>query len=77
MEMITVDITTCYGCIIMSRMITRCAMTINNNQIKLPNQRYSENRSPISSLTELAVLLVHGVSIHSALCELHSVPRVD
>ena len=53
----------------------------NNSQLKLPNQRYRENRSEISAMTELAILPVPGVNIHTAqymfatLCALHAVPR--
>ena len=64
--MITIDITTWYGCIIITRMITRCAMSINNRQIKVPNQIYHGYRSPISVMTELAVLPGHGIRIHTA-----------
>ena len=57
----------CYGCILISRMITRCAMSIpNDSQIKLPNHIYHRNRSPIYAMTELAVLSEHGISTHTA-----------
>ena len=43
-----------------------CIEYTNNSQIKLPNQIYHGNWSPISAMTELAVLPLHGLSIHTA-----------
>ena len=57
-----------------------CNEHTNNSQIKLPNQTYHKSRSPISVITDLTVLPVHGIIIHTAqymfptLCELHAVP---
>ena len=45
-----------------------CNGYTNSSQIKLPNQIYHGSRSPISVMTELAVLPAHGIS---TFCTIH------